>query len=82
MTTTRRTSITAIDSERLPSVLRKLGLYDEVVGGRAKCFVCGRQLSLDSIGGIMGVDGKPVLVCDSYSCIAKASAMTNRKLRA
>ncbi|MEM1528169.1 MAG: hypothetical protein QXS62_05640 [Sulfolobales archaeon] len=81
MVATRRMNVTAIYSDELPSVLKKLGLYDDVVGGRASCYVCGRRLSLDNIGGILGVDGKPVLICDSYSCIAKASAISNGRFR-
>lgn len=80
MVATRRRSITAIYSDELPSVLKKLGLYDDVVNGRISCYICGRRLDLSNIGGIMGVNGKPVLICDSYACILKAS-MQNKKQR-
>lgn len=79
MVLARRESITAIDSEKLPSVLRRLGLYDDVIYGRAKCYICGKTLNLDGIGGIMGVNGMPVLICDSVTCIAKASIFNKTK---
>lgn len=75
----RKKNITAIHSDRLPQVLKRLGLYDDVIRGHASCYICGRQLNLNNIGGIMGVNGKPVLICDSYSCIAKASEISSEK---
>lgn len=74
-----KTKIVAIDEKDLPRVLARLGVYDDVINGRAKCYICGRQLTMDNIGVIMGVNGKPVLICDNNVCIAKASI--NNKAR-
>lgn len=70
--------IPAIREDVLPGVLRRLGLYDDVVNGKAKCYVCGELLTLDSIGAIAMVNGKPVLVCSKPSCIGKIALITSK----
>jgi hypothetical protein len=51
----------------LPEVLKKLELYEGVVNGHAKCYICGRQLTLDTIGAIAMIDGRSVLICNKSS---------------
>lgn len=51
------------------SVLRKFNLYDDVVSGKARCHVCGKQLSLSNVGMITEVGGKQVITCSSYACL-------------
>lgn len=70
--------IPAIREDVLPGVLRRLGLYDDVVNGKAKCYVCGELLTLDSIGAIAMVNDKPVLVCSKPSCIGKITLITSK----
>jgi hypothetical protein len=70
--------VPAIRENVLPGVLRRLGLYDDVVNGKAKCYVCGELLTLDSIGAIAMVNGKPVLVCSKPSCIGKITLITSK----
>jgi hypothetical protein len=70
--------VPAIRENVLPGVLRRLGLYDDVVNGKAKCYVCGELLTLDSIGAIAMVNGKPVLVCSKPSCIGKIALITSK----
>ena len=63
----------------MPEVLKKLELYEDVVNGRAKCYICGRQLTLDTIGAIAVLDEKPVLICSKPSCIGRASLIVKRQ---
>jgi len=75
----RRIPVTAISTDEVVGLLHKLNLYDDVVSGKAKCFICGRKITLDNIGGILMVNGKPVLVCDRPSCIARAALLSKEK---
>ncbi len=75
----RRIPVTAISTDEVAGLLRKLNLYDDVVSGKAKCFICGRKITLDNIGGILMVDGKPVLVCDKPSCIVRVALLSKEK---
>ena len=70
--------ISAVSEEALPGVLKRLGLYEDVVGGKAACYLCGAPLTLDTIGAIAKLDGKTVLICEKPSCIGKAALLTSR----
>jgi hypothetical protein len=69
----RNVEIPAISEEALPEMLKKLGLYEDVLNDQAKCYICGRKVTLDIIGAIALIDEKPVLICSKPSCIARAS---------
>ena len=75
----RNIEVSAISEEILPEVLKKLELYEDVVNSRAKCYICGRRLTLDTIGAIAMVNGKPVLICSKPSCIGRASYTIKRQ---
>jgi len=75
----RNVEVSAISEDILPEVLKKLELYEDVVNGRAKCYICGRQLTLDTIGAIAMLNGKPVLICSKPSCIGRASLIIKRQ---
>lgn len=75
----RSVEVPTISEEILPEVLKRLELYEDVVNGRAKCYICGRQVTLDTIGAISMVNGKPVLICIKPSCIGRASYTTKRQ---
>ena len=42
----KNVEVPAISEDILPEVLKKLELYEDVVNGHAKCYICGRQLTL------------------------------------
>jgi hypothetical protein len=63
----------------LPEVLKRLELYEDVVNGHAKCYICDRQLTLDTIGAITVLDEKPVLICSKPPCIGRASLIVKRQ---
>ena len=75
----RSVEVPAISEEILPEVLKRLELYEDVVNGRAKCYICGRQVTLDTIGAIGMVNEKPVLICNKPSCIGRASYTIKRQ---
>lgn len=75
----RSVEIPAINDEILPEVLKKLELYEDAVNDRVKCYICGRRLTLDTIGAIAMVNGKPVLICSKPSCIGRASYTIKRQ---
>ncbi|MCR6668670.1 MAG: hypothetical protein NDF51_01580 [archaeon YNP-WB-040] len=70
--------VPAIGEDVLPRVLRKLGLYDDVAGNMAVCYICGEPLSLDTIGAIAMLNDKPVLICNKSSCIGKAALLISK----
>jgi hypothetical protein len=75
----RNVEVSAISEEILPEVLRKLELYEDVVNGHVKCYICGRRLTLDTIGAIAMIDRRPVLICSKPSCIGRASLIIKRQ---
>jgi hypothetical protein len=75
----RNVEVPAISEDILPEVLKKLELYEDVINGHAKCYICSRQLTLDTIGAIAMVNGKPVLICSKLSCIGRASLIIKRQ---
>jgi hypothetical protein len=67
-------AIKAVHDADLVRVLRRLGLYDALAGGRLRCAICGRPLSLDNLGGIYrDGNGDVKLVCNRMECLVKAA---------
>jgi hypothetical protein len=75
----RNVEVPAISEEILPEVLKKLKLYGDVTSGRAKCYICGTQVTINTIGAIAMVHRKPVLICSKPSCIGRASLIIKRE---
>ena len=74
-----RVTIRAIHDTDLVKVLKKLGLYDGVVEGRYRCFVCGRRITLENIGGLFkSRDGKINFVCNNMKCLMMAAEITSK----
>ena len=76
----RNVGVSAISEDILPEVLKKLELYEDVVYGRAKCYICSRRLTLDTIGAIAMLNGKPALICSKPSRIGRASLIIKRQV--
>jgi hypothetical protein len=47
----RRIPVTAISSDDVVGLLRRLDLYDDVVNGKITCFICRIRVTLENIGG-------------------------------
>ena len=74
-----RVTIRAIHDTDLVKVLKKLGLYEGVVEGRYKCFVCGRKITLENIGGLFkSRDGKINFECNNMRCLMIAAEITSK----
>lgn len=66
--------IKAVHDVDLERVLRRLGLYEDLVSGRLRCAVCGCSLSFENLGGLYrGRDGRVKLVCNRIECLVKAA---------
>jgi hypothetical protein len=75
----RRIPVTAISSDNVVGLLRRLDLYDDVVKGKITCYICGKEVTLENIGGILVVSGKTILICDKPGCIARAAVLSKEK---
>jgi len=75
-------TVRAIHDSDLLRVLKRLGLYEGVVEGRFRCFVCGRQINLENLGGLFkSRDGEIHFVCSNARCLAIAAEITSRMMR-
>jgi hypothetical protein len=75
----RRITVTAISSDNVAGLLRRLEIYDDVANGKTTCFICRTTITLENIGGISVVDEKAILVCDNPGCIAQATIYLNER---
>jgi len=74
-----RVMITAIHDSDLLKVLKRLGLYEGVVEGRFRCFVCGRRIDFENLGGLFkSRDGEIHFVCNNAKCLAIAAEITSK----
>ncbi|RLG83078.1 MAG: hypothetical protein DRO40_05880 [Thermoprotei archaeon] len=74
-----KVTIKAIHDTDLVKILKRLGLYEGVVEGNCKCFVCGRRITLDNIGGLFkSRDGKINFVCNNMKCLMTAAEITSK----
>jgi len=74
----RRVPVTAVSIDDVENILRKLGVYDMVENGEATCYICGRKITTENIGGILMVCDRIVLICDKPSCIGRATLLSKR----
>ena len=65
-----------MSDENVEIILRKLNIYDTIINGEAKCYICQDRIKLDNLGGILEIDGELALICDKPSCIAKAALIS------
>ena len=66
MTITNKVMLTAVHDADLKKVLIRLGLYEGIVKGEHKCFICGKKIDMMNLGGIFKAgDGKIHTVCNT-----------------
>ena len=81
--TMARVALRAIHDTDLVKVLKRLGLYEGVVEGRYRCFVCGRRITLENLGGLFkSRDGRINFVCNNMKCLMIAAEITSKMNRA
>lgn len=69
----------AIDSRSLADALKKLGIYDDVAGGRTRCYFCGQPVAVENLGGLFKHEGQIRIVCNSIKCLYEAAWLTARR---
>jgi hypothetical protein len=69
----------AVDDRNLVDVLKKLGIYQGVVAGRFRCYICGKTVTMQNIGGIFKHEGQIRLVCNVIKCLYEAAQLTARR---
>ncbi len=65
--------VKAIHDSDLEKVLKKLGLYEKLVRGELRCTICGRPLTLETLGGLYKENGEVKLVCNRIECLVEAA---------
>jgi len=75
----REITIYAVDDRSLASVLEKLGIYQDVEAGRARCRFCGKAVSLQNLGGLFKHEGRVHVVCNDIRCLYEAAVLTARR---
>ena len=65
--------IKAVHDVDLERVLRKLGLYEKLARGELRCAICGRPLTLETLGGLYKENGEIKLVCNRIECLTEAA---------
>ena len=69
----------AVDDRNLVDILKKTGIYQDVVAGRSRCYICGRSVTMQNLGGIFKHEGQIRLVCNDIKCLYKAAALTAKR---
>lgn len=74
-----RVTLRAIHDTDLVKVLRKLNMYEDIVKGKYRCFVCGKEITLENLGGLFkSRDGKINLVCNDMKCLLTAAEISSK----
>ncbi len=59
--------------------LKRLSLYEDVVEGRYRCFVCGNRITLEDLGDLFkSRDGRINFVCNNMKCLMVSSEITSK----
>jgi hypothetical protein len=69
----------AVDDRDLADVLKKLGIYQDVLVGKSSCYFCRRSVTLQSLGGLFKHEGQIRLVCNDIKCLYEAAWLTAGK---
>ena len=74
-----RIVLKAVHDVDLVKVLKRLGIYNDIIEGKYRCFVCGKKITLENLGGMFkSMDGKINLVCDDIKCLFIAAEITSK----
>jgi hypothetical protein len=63
----------------MPGILKKLGMFEDAEVGRLRCYLCGRPVSLQNIGGIFKHEGQIRVVCNNIKCLYEAARLSYTK---
>ena len=62
----------AIHDDDLETVLRGLGIFEDLIRGRSNCHICQGEVSLSGIGCIFALNGEICVCCSRPACCAAA----------
>lgn len=71
--------VDAVHDVDLQSLLRSLGLADDLADGELSCEFCRTPIHLDAVGAIFPNGRTISVVCDSARCMARLTAALNRE---
>ena len=66
-----RSEMKAILDQDFENLLRKLNVYDSVVGGNVHCAFCDDTVNISNISMVFPQNGKVCFCCDKKSCVDK-----------
>jgi len=69
----------AIDDVNLADVLRKVGIYQDVMAGRLHCYICGGTVTMQNLGGLFKHEEQVRLVCNNIRCLYEAAVLTAKR---
>lgn len=64
----QREKVPAIHKRDLESVLRDLGLFDELLAGSLSCAMCGTPITLDTLLCLFMEENEIRLCCSNFEC--------------
>jgi hypothetical protein len=65
-----------ITDDVLTDVLKKLGMLEDAEAGRLRCYLCGKSVGMQNIGGIFKHGGQIRIVCNDIKCLYQAAWQT------
>jgi len=68
--------VAAVFEGDVVDVLKGLGLYEQLVEGKLRCFICDEVVSLSTLGGLLKVGGRVRVVCNKPRCLWEASKVS------
>jgi hypothetical protein len=71
--TEEKPEILAVHKQKLERFLTELGLWEPFSKGEFKCVVCGKTITIDSIGVIIPSGENIVFCCSNPDCLLKAT---------
>jgi len=69
----------AVDDRSLIGVLERLGIYQDVVAGRTRCYLCGGAVTMQNLGGLFKHEGQVRVVCNNIRCLYEAAWLTAKR---
>ena len=67
----RRTKISVVHDEDLPSLITSMGLDDDIHNGRSQCEFCEEIINIDNLWGILIKEGRIQLICSNSDCLSE-----------
>jgi hypothetical protein len=69
----------AVDDKSLADVLKRVGIYDDVVNGKARCYFCGQPVAMENLGGLFKHEGLVRVACSNIKCLYEAAWLTAKQ---